>query len=168
MQRSHGTRSSQESAGCARLCSSRAVSIFFASDVNGSLPSFGSTISDVRMFAATFPRSNQCALYAPVSPGLGGASSVLAASRAAASWGVKNSLSFIAAGRSSGVRVPYDYVPWRSGSPHGVFFTTYVFVSPPPFVRDDEAWPERGTAASHTTATSAPRMLITATNRLRI
>ena len=68
------------------------------------------------------PRSNQKALYAPGSPGGGGRSARVSASRlsAATSSSVSRSRPECCVGRSSGVIVANDQSPWRLGSPHDV------------------------------------------------
>jgi hypothetical protein len=52
-------------------------------------------------------------------------------SSAAISSGVKNSRPATLAGRSNGVIVRFEYVPWRSGSPQGVRGVVHRFCGPP-------------------------------------
>jgi hypothetical protein len=92
----------------------------------GILPVGGSTMSDVRRPPTRVPRSHQKSLYAPVTSCAAvwpRASSVAAArarrSTSAISDSVRNSLATFA-GRSSGVTVPLDQTPCRSGAPHAV------------------------------------------------
>src|SRR5262245_10459691 len=148
MHRSHGNRSSHESAGCARAYSACAAILCRASAVNGSLPSGGSTISDVRRFEAILPRSHQIALYVPGSPGGGGASTWVSASSFAASSRVKNSRLPTEEGRSRGVKLAYDQTPCRSGSPHGVSGAVSVFDLAFVFGGEEGAWAETRAIAS--------------------
>jgi len=98
-----------------------------ASSVSGGTwPSGGSITSDVRVVVILVPRSHQKSLYARSTSArvpLARSSSPLVSrarfSSSATSSGVKNSRFPTLAGRSNGVIVRLEYVPCRSGSPHG-------------------------------------------------
>src|SRR5207245_6644386 len=102
---------------------------------DGTLPSGGSTTSDVRLVGTTLvPRSNQNSLYAP--PRSAAAfvprrsrlpSCTTFFSNSAASFSVKYSFPANSRGRSKGVIVAFDHIPWRSGWPYGVLGAIHFF-----------------------------------------